>query len=101
MATNKHAQHLGSNALPAAALNECYVCHDNTATAGGLASGASHLNSAVNLNFNAGFGYEGTGATRSGGTGPLSVSPASDTDGPAPPALSSCSESEAVCCVEV
>ena len=69
MVTNKHNQHLTSNALPNATnVNECFNCHNSTATAAGLASGANHINSIDDVNFTAATNYEaGTAARASTG----------------------------------
>ena len=53
----------------ATAVNECYVCHALTATSGGLANQANHINGADDLNFNSTFGYEAATAARAAGTG--------------------------------
>ncbi|TLN26300.1 CxxxxCH/CxxCH domain-containing protein, partial [bacterium] len=66
--TNKHANHFGSNWLNGTDLNECYFCHTNTATSGGLATGASHINAVDNVNFNAVVNYENTSASVASGT---------------------------------
>jgi len=69
MASNKHGQHLASNALPGTALtfnttDECVTCHSGTTTGGGVASGASHINAVRDVSFAASFGYEGGAASR-------------------------------------
>jgi predicted CxxxxCH...CXXCH cytochrome family protein len=70
MTSNDHGAHLASNALPGTAVNECYVCHNSTATSGGLATGANHINGADDLNFNGTFAnYEASTAARAAGTG--------------------------------
>lgn len=67
MATNKHSQHLASNSLPNATnVNECFNCHNSTATSGGVATGANHINGADDLNFATAMNYEAAAAARNG-----------------------------------
>ena len=68
MATNKHNQHLISNALPPAGnnLSECYACHNTSATSGGAANLSNHMNNVTDVSFNATYAYEDKTATESG-----------------------------------
>ena len=72
MASNAHADHLGSNALSGANLtfnttDDCIACHTGTTNGSGLASGGNHLNGSVNLAFASTYNYEGFTASRNNG----------------------------------
>ena len=76
IATNKHAQHLGSNALPLATAltfntsDECGACHNQTTVSGnGRASGNQHIDNSLDVSFAATYDYEAVGGTGSTGTG--------------------------------
>ena len=75
MATGKHTGHLGSNSLAGTNLtynttDECVACHNTSTVSGnGRASGAAHLNQAVNVAFSATYDYEAAGGTGTAGAG--------------------------------